>query len=59
VIDVISASLARLIDVLEDGGCQRLGGAQNIRVDVRLISATKRDPAGAVAAGRFRATLSC
>jgi formate hydrogenlyase transcriptional activator len=48
---------AKLLRVLEDHQVERLGGAQSVRVDVRVIAATNVDLAHAVAEKRFRADL--
>ena len=48
---------AKLLQVLQDGGFARLGGKQDVQVDVRLIAATNRDLETAVAAGQFREDL--
>ena len=46
-----------LLRALESGEIQPVGGAENARVDVRVIAATDADLDDAVAAGRFRAPL--
>jgi two-component system response regulator AtoC len=48
---------AKLLRVIECGECQRLGGTQTIRTDVRLLCATARDLKQEAAAGRFRQDL--
>jgi transcriptional regulator with GAF, ATPase, and Fis domain len=48
---------AKLLRVLQDGQFERLGNPQTIKVDVRIIAATNRDLARAVAEGRFREDL--
>ncbi len=48
---------AKLLQVLQDGEFTRLGGTRDLRVDVRVLAATNRQLAPAVAAGTFRADL--
>jgi PAS domain S-box-containing protein len=48
---------AKLLRVLQEGQFERVGSAKPIRVNVRVIAATNRDLATAVAEGRFRADL--
>ncbi|HEY5043412.1 MAG TPA: sigma-54 dependent transcriptional regulator [Verrucomicrobiae bacterium] len=48
---------AKLLRFLEDGSFTRVGGTEELRVDVRLIAATNRDIAQAIAAGEFREDL--
>ena len=48
---------AKLLGVLQEQEFERVGGSQPVRVDVRIVSATNRDLAKAVASGRFRADL--
>ncbi|HQR33640.1 MAG TPA: sigma-54 dependent transcriptional regulator [Blastocatellia bacterium] len=48
---------AKLLRVLEERRVERLGGSHSIPVDVRVISATNRDLAKAVAEDKFRADL--
>jgi DNA-binding NtrC family response regulator len=47
----------RLLRVLETGTLTRVGGADTVKVDVRLIAASNRRPEEAVAAGRLREDL--
>ncbi len=48
---------AKLLRFLEDGSFTRVGGTQELRVNVRLIAATNRDIAAAITGGRFREDL--
>jgi len=48
---------ARFLRVVEDQEFMRLGGMTPIKVDVRIISATNKDLAKEVEAGRFREDL--
>jgi Nif-specific regulatory protein len=48
---------AKLLRVLQEHEFQRLGGTATLRTDARLIIATNRDLARAVAAGAFREDL--
>ncbi|MFC5498233.1 sigma-54-dependent transcriptional regulator [Caenimonas terrae] len=47
----------KLLRVLESGTCMRVGSTTPIETDVRVIAATNRDPAQAVAAGALREDL--
>jgi len=46
-----------LLRALEGGVIQRVGGLKEVTVDVRVVAATNRDPAEAVAQGRLRQDL--
>jgi two-component system response regulator AtoC len=48
---------AKLLQVLQDGEFSRLGGKNDVQVDVRVITATNRDLEAAVAQGQFREDL--
>jgi len=48
---------AKLLRVLEDGSFKRVGGNRNIKVDVRLISATNKDLGKLIAGRTFRDDL--
>jgi two-component system response regulator AtoC len=47
----------KLLRVLEARTLRRVGGSQDLRVDVRLVSATNRDPKDAVRDGKLREDL--
>lgn len=47
----------RLLRVLEDGVVRRVGGRREIKVDVRVIAATNKDPKELVDEGQFREDL--
>jgi DNA-binding NtrC family response regulator len=47
----------KLLRVLETGEFERIGGSQNIKVSVRIISATNSDIPQAIIDGRFREDL--
>ena len=48
---------AKLLRVLEHGSFRRVGGTTDIKVDVRVISATNKDIKAEIASGRFREDL--
>ena len=48
---------AKLLQVLQDGEFARLGGREDVHVDVRIVAATNRDLDSAVANGEFREDL--
>ena len=48
---------AKLLRFLEDGSFTRVGGTEELRVNVRLVAATNRDIVQAIAAGEFREDL--
>jgi DNA-binding NtrC family response regulator len=48
---------AKLLRFLEDGTFTRVGGTQELRVNVRLVAATNRDIVQAIAGGEFREDL--
>ena len=55
--DMHSNLQAKLLQVLQDGEFDRLGGRQCMRVDVRVLAATHRDLKRAVETGAFREDL--
>jgi two-component system response regulator AtoC len=48
---------SKLLQVLQDGEFARLGGRNDVRVDVRILAATNRDLEAAVGEGQFREDL--
>ncbi len=57
VADMPLGTQSKILRVLVDQSFSRVGGSDTVRVDVRVISATTRDLAREVAAGRFRTEL--
>jgi two-component system nitrogen regulation response regulator NtrX len=57
VADMPAGTQSKILRVLVDQAFQRVGGADVVRVDVRVLSATTRDLGKEVAAGRFRTEL--
>ncbi len=55
--DIPPATQVRLLRVLQEGEIKRVGAADSVRVDVRVIAATHRDLPKLVKAGRFREDL--
>ena len=51
------AMQSKLLRTLQEGTLARLGGKQEVRVNVRVVAATNRDLAREVATGRFRQDL--
>jgi DNA-binding NtrC family response regulator len=47
----------QLLRVLESGAFHRVGGLEEVKVDVRVLAATNRDPYQAIAEGTFREDL--
>ncbi|VBB09823.1 fis bacterial regulatory protein hth signature [Lucifera butyrica] len=57
-INSMSLSLqAKILRVLQEGAVRRLGGGEDIPVDVRFIAATNEKPAELLAAGKLREDL--
>ncbi|MBS1161938.1 MAG: DNA-binding response regulator [Proteobacteria bacterium] len=48
---------AKLLRVLQENSIERLGGNRVIKLDIRVIAATNRDPRAAIAAGKLREDL--
>jgi DNA-binding NtrC family response regulator len=51
------AAQVKLLRFLDTQTVERLGAVEAVRLDVRILAATNRDLAGAMAAGRFRQDL--
>jgi len=47
----------KLLRVLEDSRVRRVGGRKEVRVDVRVLAATNRDPEESLSEGRLRTDL--
>ncbi len=57
VADMPPESQSRILRVLVEQRFVRVGGAQDVQVDVRVISSTSKDLAAEITAGRFREDL--
>jgi two-component system nitrogen regulation response regulator NtrX len=57
VCDMPLETQARILRVLIEQRFRRLGGGQDVQVDVRVVSSTSRDLREEIAAGRFREDL--
>jgi len=55
--DMSRSLQAKLLRFLEDGTFLRVGGTQELQVDVRLLAATNRDIVEAIREGQFREDL--
>ncbi len=55
--ELTAAVQVKLLRVLQDGVIDRLGGTGPVQVDARIVTATNRDLAAEVKAGRFREDL--
>lgn len=55
--DLTPAGQAKLLRVLQEGEIRRVGSNESIRVDLRIIAASRRNLADLVATGRFREDL--
>lgn len=57
VAEMAPATQAKLLRVIEERSFRRVGGAEEIRVDVRVLAATNRDPREALDEGNLREDL--
>ena len=55
--EMVPALQAKLLRVLEEKAFKRVGGQQDVRVDVRIVAATNRNLEEQVKGGQFRADL--
>lgn len=55
--EISATTQAKLLRILESGEFQRVGGTENLTVDVRIVSATNRNLRDEVASGNFREDL--
>ena len=55
--DMNPSAQAKVLRVLQEGELERVGGAETIKVDVRVIAATNKNLTAEIAAGRFREDL--
>ncbi len=55
--DMNPSAQAKVLRVLQEGELERVGGAETIKVDVRVVAATNKELTAEIAAGRFREDL--
>ncbi len=55
--DMNPSAQAKVLRVLQEGELERVGGAETIKVDVRVLAATNKDLEAEIKAGRFREDL--
>ncbi len=55
--DMPLALQAKLLRILQEGECERVGGSQTIKLNVRVLCSTAKDLREEVKAGRFRQDL--
>ncbi len=55
--DMPLAAQAKMLRALQEGKITKVGGDKDVKVDVRIISATNKDLENEIAAGRFREDL--
>jgi DNA-binding NtrC family response regulator len=52
-----AGSQVKLLRALQEGSIRRIGSAQNMPVDIRIVAATNRDPEREIEKGNFRRDL--
>ena len=57
VADMVMPTQAKLLRFIDHRNFKRVGGAQDISVDIRIVAATNKDLEAEVRAGRFRSDL--
>jgi DNA-binding NtrC family response regulator len=57
IVEMDNSTQAKLLRVLQEGTFRRVGGKVEIQVDVRVLAATNRAPADAMAQGQLREDL--
>jgi two-component system nitrogen regulation response regulator NtrX len=55
--DMPAETQGKIVRALQEQGFTRIGGAQRVQVDVRVIATTSKDLQAEIAAGRFREDL--
>ncbi|MDQ3364823.1 MAG: sigma-54 dependent transcriptional regulator [Myxococcota bacterium] len=55
--DMNPSAQAKVLRVLQENELERVGGAETIKVDVRVVAATNKDLQAEIAGGRFREDL--
>ena len=55
--DMNPSAQAKVLRVLQENELERVGGAETIKVDARVVAATNKDLSAEIAAGRFREDL--
>lgn len=55
--DLSQKSQDRLLDILREQSFERMGGTRKVKIDIRMIAATGREPAAEVQSGKLREDL--
>jgi two-component system nitrogen regulation response regulator NtrX len=55
--DMSLLTQSKVLRILQESSFTRVGGSQEVRVDVRVLAATNKDLASEISAGRFREDL--